>query len=76
MAPSSPTRVVLRVLLIIVGVAFRRSLGALAIVKRHYVLVMGVGGLMLAAIGVLEVTGLWNEIVQKIQTWLPATSSV
>jgi cytochrome c-type biogenesis protein len=61
---------------LIVGVAFRRSLAALAIVKRHYALVMGVGGLMLATIGVLEVTGAWNELVQKVQTLLPATSSV
>jgi cytochrome c-type biogenesis protein len=61
---------------LVVGVAFERSLAALAIVKRHYRLVMAIGGGLLVAIGVLEVTGIWNELVQNLQSRLPASSSV
>jgi cytochrome c-type biogenesis protein len=42
--------------------AFRKALGAFAAVKRHYALVMRLGGVMLIAVGVLLVTGAWNDI--------------
>lgn len=48
------------------GLAYRRVLGAFAVVRRHQGTVMKVGGLMLVAVGVLLVTGWWAEAV----TWL------
>jgi cytochrome c-type biogenesis protein len=60
--------------LIIVGLAFQRSMAALAIVKRHYRLVLMFGGGLLITIGVLEVTGIWGQLVQHLQTAIPATS--
>jgi cytochrome c-type biogenesis protein len=59
---------------LVVGVAFRRSLGALNFVKRHYGVVMGIGGGLLAVVGVLEVTGAWTQLVQSVQTHLPQTT--
>ncbi|MEI7777993.1 MAG: cytochrome c biogenesis protein CcdA [Actinomycetes bacterium] len=47
---------------VIVGLAFRRAMGALGIVKRHYVWVMRIGGGLLVIIGLLLVTGLWGHL--------------
>jgi cytochrome c-type biogenesis protein len=45
---------------------YRRALGAFGWVRRHQVWMMRVGGLMLVAVGVLLVTGWWDDMV----TWL------
>ena len=47
---------------VVAGLAFRRALGAFAAVKRHYAVIMRLGGLMLIVVGVLLVTGEWNDI--------------
>jgi cytochrome c-type biogenesis protein len=49
---------------ILTAIAFRRALSAFAIVKRHYRAVMNIGGIMLIAVGLLLVSGLWNEIIE------------
>ncbi|MBY8878175.1 cytochrome c biogenesis CcdA family protein [Actinacidiphila acidipaludis] len=54
---------------IVAAVAFRRTLGAFAWVKRHYVWVMRLGGGMLVAVGVLLVTGVWDHITYQMQIW-------
>jgi cytochrome c-type biogenesis protein len=54
---------------IIAAVAFRRTLGAFAFVKRHYLWVMRIGGGMLVAVGVLLVTGEWARLVNELQVW-------
>lgn len=54
---------------IVAAVAFRRTLGAFAFVKRHYLWVMRVGGAMLITVGVLLVTGEWARIVNELQVW-------
>ena len=60
----------------VVGLAFRRSMAALAVIKRHYTLVMVVGGALLMMIGLLEVTGLWSQVIENLQTRFPATPSI
>ncbi len=54
---------------ILSAVAFRRALGAFGWVKRHYAWVMRAGGLMLVAVGVLLVTGVWDSMIRELQTW-------
>ncbi|MEE4541970.1 cytochrome c biogenesis protein CcdA [Streptomyces sp. V4-01] len=54
---------------IVAAVAFRRTLGAFAWVKRHYAWVMRIGGGMLVAVGVLLVTGVWDHITYQMQIW-------
>lgn len=54
---------------ILAAVAFRRALGAFAWVKRHYVWVMRIGGVMMILTGLLLVTGVWDSIVQDMQVW-------
>ncbi|MFG2771726.1 cytochrome c biogenesis CcdA family protein [Streptomyces sp. NPDC048350] len=54
---------------ILTAIAFRRALGAFGWVKRHYVWVMRIGGIMLIATGLLLVTGAWDRIVSEMQIW-------
>jgi cytochrome c-type biogenesis protein len=53
---------------ILSGLAFRRAMSTFSVVKRHYRVVMAVGGGMLVLIGILQVTGVWNRIVLELQT--------
>ncbi|MFC9915498.1 cytochrome c biogenesis CcdA family protein [Streptomyces sp. NPDC059862] len=54
---------------VLAAVAFRKALGAFGWVKRHYVWVMRIGGIMMIATGVLLLTGVWDSLVQEMQTW-------
>jgi cytochrome c-type biogenesis protein len=54
---------------VLTAVAFRRAMGAFGWVKQHYVWVMRFGGALLVVIGVLLVTGLWNELMVSLRIW-------
>ncbi|MEU6099351.1 cytochrome c biogenesis CcdA family protein [Streptomyces flaveolus] len=54
---------------VVAAVAFRKALGAFGWIKRHYVWVMRVGGVMMIATGLLLLTGAWDSMVQDMQTW-------
>ena len=54
---------------VLAAVAFRKALGAFGWIKRHYVWVMRVGGVMMIATGLLLLTGAWDSMVQDMQTW-------
>ncbi|MGP3970472.1 cytochrome c biogenesis CcdA family protein [Streptomyces sp. 6N223] len=54
---------------IVAALAFRRTLGAFAWIRRHNLWVMRLGGAMLVTTGLLLVTGVWNEIVYELQLW-------
>ncbi|EDY50616.1 cytochrome C biogenesis membrane protein [Streptomyces clavuligerus] len=54
---------------IFAAVAYRKALGTFGWVKRHYVWVMRIGGIMMIATGVLLLTGVWDVMVQQMQTW-------
>ena len=51
---------------VLAAVAYRRALGAFAWVRRHQQWVTRLGGAMLVLVGVLLVTGWWDDMV----TWL------
>jgi len=53
---------------LLAGLAFRRMLGAVRWVRRHQLWVTRLGGLMLVAVGVLLVTGLWDRWVVDLQS--------
>lgn len=55
---------------LITAVAYRRALGAFGAVKRHYPLVMRIGGGMLVLIGVLLVSGLWGDLTIQMRSWI------
>lgn len=56
---------------ILLGVGFRYASGALGWVRRHYVVIMRIGGGLMVAIGVLLVTGLWTDLTIWMRTWIP-----
>ena len=58
------------------GLAMRRALGAFDVVKRHYGLVMKVGGGMLVVVGLLLVSGLWAQIVLELQVLVSGFQTV
>ena len=55
---------------ILAGLAFRRMLGAVAWVRRHQVWVTRIGGGMLIVVGLLLVTGLWDQWVADLRNWV------
>ncbi|WP_370290559.1 cytochrome c biogenesis CcdA family protein [Nocardioides sp.] len=55
---------------IVAALAYRRTLGVTGWVRRHQKWVMRAGGLMLVTIGVLMLTGWWDQIVQWLQLQL------
>ncbi|TDC55703.1 cytochrome c biogenesis protein CcdA [Actinomadura sp. KC345] len=52
------------------AIAYRWALGAFSAVKRHYPLVMRIGGGMLVLIGVLLVSGLWGDLNIELKSWI------
>ena len=56
---------------VLFGLGFRRLLGAFAVVRRHSAWVTRVGGAMLIAVGLLLLTGQWNDLVIWIRAYLP-----
>jgi len=52
---------------IITALAFRWALGAFAVVKRHYQAVLRTGGAMLIVVGLLLVSGLWQDLMIQLR---------
>ncbi|GAA3234170.1 cytochrome c biogenesis CcdA family protein [Actinocorallia longicatena] len=61
---------------LLTALAYRRALGVFGWVKKHYLLVMRLGGGMLVAIGVLLVTGVWNDMTIEMRTWFGSGTGV
>jgi cytochrome c-type biogenesis protein len=55
---------------LICGLAFGSATSALAVVKRHYPIVIGLGGGVLIAMGVLIWTGEFTQLNQSVSHWL------
>jgi cytochrome c-type biogenesis protein len=55
---------------LITGLAFGKATSALAVVKRHYPVVIGVGGLVLIGMGVLIWTGEFTQLNITVNHWL------
>ncbi len=49
------------------GVAFDRAVRVFAAVRRHSVTIMRLGGIMLVVVGLLQVSGLWTEMIIRMQ---------
>src|SRR3954468_9777620 len=55
---------------IVAALAFRRMLGAVAWVRRHQLLVIRVGGVLMIAVGVLLLTGAWDSMTADLRQWV------
>jgi cytochrome c-type biogenesis protein len=61
---------------LIVAMLFQRGMTAFGFARRHARLITRVGGVMLVAVGVLELTGTWTAALQWIQThWVASYQS-
>jgi cytochrome c-type biogenesis protein len=58
---------------VLAGLAFRRALGVFDVVKRHYAVVTTIGGGLLVVIGVLLVTGLWEQLMIHLRVLAAST---
>ncbi|HWB66692.1 MAG TPA: cytochrome c biogenesis protein CcdA [Mycobacteriales bacterium] len=56
---------------VLAGLAFRKALGAIAVVRRHYAWVVRGGGLLLIAIGALLVSGEWTTLSMQLRDTFP-----
>jgi cytochrome c-type biogenesis protein len=54
---------------ILLGLAYRRTLGAVRWVRRHQQWVTRVGGVMLVLVGLLLMTGWWDVLVADLRGW-------
>ena len=61
---------------VVAGLAYRRALGAFAVIRRHQAWVTRAGGLMLVVVGLLLVSGLWDQAVTWVQVHLVSSSEV
>lgn len=59
---------------IVTAVAFRRAMAAIGWIKRHYTAVARIGGGMLAVVGVAMVSGVWNQVIALMQSWVHGAS--
>ena len=53
---------------LLTALAFRRAMGAFGVVKRHYDVVLKLGGGLLVVIGLLLVSGLWQDLMIHLRT--------
>ena len=53
---------------LLAGLAFRHTLGAVKWVRRHQVWVTRIGGMMLIVVGLLLVTGLWDQWIGDLRS--------
>ena len=65
-----PSSVRARDVSMITGMAFGTATAAFAVIKRHYPLVIGTGGAVLVAMGVLIWTGEFTTLNVTVSNWL------
>lgn len=56
---------------VVLAVAFSRLAGAVSFLRRHSLVIMRVGGVLLVLVGVLLVTGLWNDLTVWLRITVP-----
>ena len=61
---------------IVLGLLFSRLAGTVSWVRRHSLAVMRIGGAMLVLIGVLLVTGWWNDLTVWLRVSIPGFETV
>lgn len=54
---------------VIAGLAFTRMARTVTLLQRHQLALMRIGGLMMVAVGVLLVTGLWDTLTAVLRQW-------
>ncbi|MEJ7705357.1 MAG: cytochrome c biogenesis protein CcdA [Geodermatophilaceae bacterium] len=58
---------------ILTAVGVRSALGVSAFARQHARTVMRLGGVLMIALGILLVTGLWESLMIELRAWLGST---
>jgi len=58
---------------LLVAAAVGRALRAVAFARRHAIAIMRVGGVLLIAVGVLQVSGAWAALIVRLQSLISGT---
>ena len=58
---------------LLIALAFERVTGALEVLKRHYGVIVGVGGVVMIALGLLILTGEFTTLNSQTNSWLHGT---
>ncbi|MET7391383.1 cytochrome c biogenesis CcdA family protein [Streptomyces sp. NPDC005529] len=61
---------------VVAAIAFRRALEAFGWVKKHYRYIVNIGGGMLVVVGLLMVTGVWSDLVYRLQVLTANTAAM
>ncbi len=61
---------------VIAGLAFTRMARAVDVLRRHQVLVMRIGGVLLIGVGLLLVTGTWDWVTGALRQWAASFETV
>ncbi|MCK9894269.1 cytochrome c biogenesis protein CcdA [Frankia sp. AgB32] len=59
---------------LVVGLAFRRAVGALRLLRRHARALSLAGGALLVAVGLLQLTGEWADLIAHLRPYTPGFS--
>jgi cytochrome c-type biogenesis protein len=59
---------------LIAAVAFGWAMRAIGWIKNHYALVTRLGGAMIGLVGIALVSGLWENLITQMQSWVSGTS--
>ncbi|WP_129665461.1 cytochrome c biogenesis CcdA family protein [Phytoactinopolyspora endophytica] len=55
---------------LLAALAYRRSMRMFGWLRRHQLVLVRVGGVMLIVLGILLATGLWGELMTRMQSWI------
>ena len=55
---------------IVAALAFRRMLSAVTWVRKHQLLVIRIGGVLMIAVGLLLLTGVWDAMTADLRQWV------
>ena len=61
---------------LLAGLAFTRMARAVSFLRRRQQLVMRIGGVLLVAVGVLLVTGTWDQLTGLLRQWASSFQTV
>lgn len=57
---------------ILIGVTFRQAAGAMSFFRRHTIAIMRIGGITMIVIGLLLLTGKWDDLTIQLRIWSSA----
>lgn len=61
---------------LLVASSMQKAMDRLAVVRRHSVTVMRAGGVLLVAIGLLQVSGVWGSWLNAMRAWVGAFGTI